>query len=142
MSRDSGLTDRLGIAPGPANGFTLDIIDCFERYAEAIDWAMLILNPNEPWPGHLVLPAARAHQVDVLTRVVDYGGIFWDDVKPGHTFKPGDHRTYRPAGWVEHGCATHGTNAPHRREITASPCSSSPPSGAFPNPPSAPSSPL
>jgi aryl-alcohol dehydrogenase-like predicted oxidoreductase len=39
----------------------------------------------------------------VLTRVVDYGGLFWGDVKPGHTFKPGDHRTYRPGEWVQHG---------------------------------------
>lgn len=103
-TRDSGLTDRLGIAPGPANGFTLDIIHCFERYAEAIDWAMIILSPHEPWPGHYVLPSARRHGVEILTRVVDHGGIFWDDVKPGHFFKPGDHRTYRPQGWVEHGC--------------------------------------
>ena len=103
--RDSGMTTRLGIAPGPANGFTLDIIDCFERYGEAIDWAMIILSPHEPWPGQHVLPAARAQGVDILCRVVDHGGIFWDDVKPGHIFRPGDHRSYRPAGWVEHGCA-------------------------------------
>jgi len=24
-------------------------------------------------------------------------------VKPGHFFRDGDHRTYRPAGWIEHG---------------------------------------
>ena len=29
--KTEGLTDRLGIAPGPANGFTLDMIECFER---------------------------------------------------------------------------------------------------------------
>ena len=29
-----GLTDRLGIAPGPANGFTLDMIQCFEKFGE------------------------------------------------------------------------------------------------------------
>src|SRR3984885_3063569 len=34
--RDAGLTRRLGVAPGPANGFTLDLIDCFERFAELI----------------------------------------------------------------------------------------------------------
>ena len=47
------------MAPGPANGFTLDVIACLERYGELIDWAMLILNPFEPWPGEL-LPAAAA----------------------------------------------------------------------------------
>src|SRR6476659_2461852 len=26
--RDEGLADALGVAPGPANGFTLDLIDC------------------------------------------------------------------------------------------------------------------
>jgi aryl-alcohol dehydrogenase-like predicted oxidoreductase len=101
--KDAGLTDRLGIAPGPANGFTLDILDCFERFGGLLDWAMIILNPLEPWPGHLCLPAAAKHNVKVITRVVDYGGLFHDDVKPGHTFRQQDHRVFRPAGWVEAG---------------------------------------
>jgi aryl-alcohol dehydrogenase-like predicted oxidoreductase len=100
--KTSGLADRLGIAPGPANGFTLDMIDCFERFEALMDWAMIILNPFEPWPGQHVLPAAKKHGVDILARVVDYGGIFHDDVKPNHKFRDGDHRAYRPAGWVEH----------------------------------------
>ena len=100
--KEEGLATRLGIAPGPANGFTLDLISCFERYGEAIDWAMLILNPLEPWPVGLSLPACEQHGVKVLTRVVDHGGVFHGDLKPGHEFKPGDHRAYRPAGWVEH----------------------------------------
>ena len=102
--KKQGLTKQLGIAPGPANGFTLDLVQCFETFFEVIDWAMIILNPMEPWPGQLALPAADQFGVNVLTRVVDYGGIFWDDVKPGHAFRPGDHRTYRAEGWVEHGC--------------------------------------
>jgi aryl-alcohol dehydrogenase-like predicted oxidoreductase len=101
--RDAGLTARLGIAPGPANGFTLDVIDCFERFGELIDWAMVILNPLEPWPAELCLEAARVHDVQVITRVVDYGGMFWDDVSPGHAFAAGDHRTFRPDGWVQAG---------------------------------------
>jgi aryl-alcohol dehydrogenase-like predicted oxidoreductase len=101
--RDEGLAKALGVAPGPANGFTLDLIGCFERYGEAIDWAMLILNPFEPWPGELALGAAAAHDVKVLTRVVDYGGLFHDDVLPGHAFDDHDHRGFRPAGWVEAG---------------------------------------
>jgi aryl-alcohol dehydrogenase-like predicted oxidoreductase len=102
-ARDAGLTRLLGLAPGPANGFTLDLIDCFERFSEQIDWAMVILNPLEPWPGELVLPAAEAHDVDVITRVVDYGGMFHDDVLPGHSFADFDHRKFRPEGWVEEG---------------------------------------
>ena len=101
--RDEGLTRMLGVAPGPANGFTLDLIGCFERYGEQIDWAMLILNPFEPWPGELALGAAARHDVKVITRVVDYGGLFHDDVLPGHAFPAGDHRGFRPAGWVENG---------------------------------------
>jgi aryl-alcohol dehydrogenase-like predicted oxidoreductase len=101
--RDAGLTRLLGVAPGPANGFTLDVIDCLERFGALIDWAMVILNPLEPWPGELVLPAARRYGIDVITRVVDYGGLFWDDVRPGHAFAPHDHRAFRPDGWVEAG---------------------------------------
>jgi aryl-alcohol dehydrogenase-like predicted oxidoreductase len=101
--RDEGLAEALGVAPGPANGFTLDLIGCFERYGESIDWAMLILNPFEPWPGELALPAAARHDVRVITRVVDYGGLFHDDVRPGRQLAEGDHRSFRPDGWIEAG---------------------------------------
>jgi aryl-alcohol dehydrogenase-like predicted oxidoreductase len=101
--REVGLTRGLGVAPGPANGFTLDLIDCIERYGELIDWAMIILNPLEPWPGELVLGAARANDVSLIARVVDYGGLFHDDVLPGHAFAAHDHRSFRPDGWVEAG---------------------------------------
>lgn len=102
--KQSGLTRQLGIAPGPANGFTLDLLAFFEKFGEQIDWTMLILNPLEPWPSNLLLPACEKMGIKVLTRVVDYGGVFHDDLGgPGHVFKPGDHRTYRPEGWVGHG---------------------------------------
>ena len=101
--RDQGLTRAIGVAPGPANGFTLDLIGCFERYGELIDWAMIILNPLEPWPGEMVLDAAARFEVSIVTRVVDYGGLFHDDLLPGHEFPRGDHRGFRPEGWVEAG---------------------------------------
>lgn len=101
--REAGLTRRLGVAPGPANGFTLDLIDCLERFGELIDWGMIILNPLEPWPGELVLGAAAKNDVRLIARVVDYGGLFHDDVLPGHDFAPYDHRKFRPDGWVEAG---------------------------------------
>jgi aryl-alcohol dehydrogenase-like predicted oxidoreductase len=101
--RGEGLTARIGVAPGPANGFTLDIISCLECFGEAIDWAMIILNPFEPWPGELCLDAAAKHDVKVLTRVVDYGGIFWGDVRPGMEMAEHDHRKFRPEGWIEGG---------------------------------------
>ncbi len=101
--RDAGLTARIGVAPGPANGFTLDLIACLERFGERLDWAMIILNPLEPWPGELVLDAAERHAVKVITRVVDYGGLFWDDLRPGMELGRTDHRSFRPAGWIEAG---------------------------------------
>jgi aryl-alcohol dehydrogenase-like predicted oxidoreductase len=103
--RAAGLTARLGVAPGPAKGFTLDLIDCFERFGDRIDWAMVILNPLEPWPGELVLDAAERHDVKLITRVVDYGGLFHDDVLPGHPFPQWDHRRFRPDGWIDAGRA-------------------------------------
>jgi aryl-alcohol dehydrogenase-like predicted oxidoreductase len=102
-ARSAGLTRSLGVAPGPANGFTLDLIGCLERFGDRIDWAMVILNPLEPWPGELALDAAARSGVKVITRVVDYGGLFHDDLLPGHEFARGDHRGFRPAGWVERG---------------------------------------
>ncbi len=101
--RDAGLTRLIGVAPGPANGFTLDVIDCLERFGDVIDWAMIILNPLEPWPGELCLAAAAAIEVQVITRVVDYGGLFFDDLLPGQELLPQDHRSFRPAGWIEAG---------------------------------------
>jgi aryl-alcohol dehydrogenase-like predicted oxidoreductase len=101
--RDAGLAGAIGVAPGPANGFTLDVIRCFERFGDAIDWAMVILNPFEPWPGELCLDAAARHGVRVITRVVDYGGIFWDDVTPEIELPQGDHRSFRPEGWIAEG---------------------------------------
>jgi aryl-alcohol dehydrogenase-like predicted oxidoreductase len=103
--REAGLTRLLGVAPGPANGFTLDLIDCLERFGELIDWAMIIFGPLEPWPGELVLDAAATHDISLITRVVDYGGMFHDDVLPGHEFARYDHRRFRPEGWVEAGRA-------------------------------------
>ena len=101
--RDAGLADAVGVAPGPANGFTLDLIRCLERFGDRIDWAMVILNPLEPWPGELVLDAAQSAGVSVITRVVDYGGLFWGDLTPDTPMHEHDHRRFRPPGWIERG---------------------------------------
>ncbi|MCX7626499.1 MAG: chlorite dismutase family protein [Candidatus Sumerlaeaceae bacterium] len=98
---EAGLTRMLGIAPGPANGFTLDLLYAFERFHSLIDWVMLILNPLEPWPSRLVLPAAQKHEINVLARVVDHGGLFLDGLRPGDQLGRYDHRAFRPAGWIE-----------------------------------------
>jgi aryl-alcohol dehydrogenase-like predicted oxidoreductase len=103
--REAGLADAIGVAPGPANGFTLDLVGCFERFGERIDWAMIILNPFEPWPGELCLDAASQEGVRMIARVVDYGGLFWDDVTPETELPPGDHRSFRPEGWILQGRA-------------------------------------
>lgn len=93
----------VGVAPGPANGFSLDLIRLYERFAGMIDWSMIILSPMEPWPGAMSLGAAEKAGVKVMTRVVDFGGVFFDDVKPNHVFGERDHRAFRPGGWVEEG---------------------------------------
>ncbi len=101
--REDGLAGAIGVAPGPANGFTLDLISCLERFGDRIDWAMVILNPFEPWPGELCLAAAERQGVKVITRVVDYGGLFWGDLESGMELPKGDHRAFRPEGWIEAG---------------------------------------
>ena len=78
---------RSGSPPARPTASRSTLIGCFERYGELIDWAMLILNPFEPWPGELALAAAARHDVRVITRVVDYGGLFHDDVLPGHELR-------------------------------------------------------
>src|SRR5258708_28123872 len=74
--REAGLTRLLGVAPGPANGFTLDLIGCLERFGDLIDWAMIILSPMEPWPGELPLAAAARTGTNVTTPRVAYGRLF------------------------------------------------------------------
>ena len=119
--REAGLTAQIGVAPGPANGFTLDLIACLERFGERIDWAMIILNPFEPWPGELCLEAAQRHGVKVITRVVDYGGLFWGDLRPGMELARGDHRAFRPEGWIETGLERFERTAPIRERTGLSP---------------------
>ena len=112
--KDADLTRRIGVAPGPANGFTLDLIDCFERFGDRIDWAMVILNPLEPWPGELCLDAAASRDINVITRVVDYGGLFFDDLLPDTQLGPHDHRSFRPAGLDRGRAGTLRAHAPDR----------------------------
>jgi aryl-alcohol dehydrogenase-like predicted oxidoreductase len=101
--RDEGIAGAIGVAPGPANGFVLDLIDCLDRFGDRIDWAMTILGPLEPWPGELVLPAAVEARVNVITRVVDYGGLLWGGLESSDGLGQRDHRSFRPAGWIERG---------------------------------------
>jgi aryl-alcohol dehydrogenase-like predicted oxidoreductase len=35
--------------------------------------------------------------------VVDYGGLFWGDLRPGMELAKHDHRSFRPEGWIEAG---------------------------------------
>lgn len=103
--RDEGLAGRIGVAPGPANGFTLDLIGCFERFGDRIDWAMVILSPFEPWPSRLLLPAMHTHRIRAIARVVDFGGVFHGDVPDEGDLPERDHRAFRPSGWVDEGRA-------------------------------------
>ena len=127
-----GLTDMIGVAPGPANGFTLDLLDCFDRFGDTIDWAMIILNPFEPWPGSYVLDAAAEKDIKVLTRVVDYGGLFWDILRPGAEL--GQDRPSRlPSGRLDRGRGGEARpDPPDRRPSRPDPACSSPASGTSP----------
>ena len=98
--REAGLCRRLGIAPGPDNGFVLDQIACLERFGEEIEWAMLILNPFEPWPVEQVLPAMAGRGAGDHPGRRPRGRLLGRR-RPGHAFPRGDHRTFRPPGWVE-----------------------------------------
>ena len=55
--REAGLTRRLGVAPGPANGFTLDLIDCLERFARADR-----LGDDHPQPARALARRAGARR--------------------------------------------------------------------------------
>ena len=50
-----------------------------------------------------VLGAAAQADVKLITRVVDYGGLFFDDLLPDQQLARGDHRGFRPDGWIEAG---------------------------------------
>ncbi len=101
--KKEGIVKQVGIAPGPANGFSLDLIGAFEDFESSIDWAMIIMNPFEPWPGNFALEPAKKHNVKLLIRVVDYGGLFHESIKPGVQLPRMDHRSFRPKGWIEAG---------------------------------------
>src|SRR5665811_2336078 len=58
---------------------------------------------RDSWPGELCLEALERNGVKAITRVVDYGGIFWGDLRPGAELAEGDHRAFRPEGWIEAG---------------------------------------
>ena len=134
--RDAGLTRRLGVAPGPANGFTLDLLDCFERFGALIDWAMVILNPLEPWPGELVLDAAAPPR-----RAADHARRRLRRAVPRRRAaratrsRSYDHRGFRPDGWVERGRAQARARCARSPSATGSRCSSSPASGTSRTPP-------
>jgi len=39
----------------------------------------------------------------VITRVVDYGGLLWGGLRSAEDLGERDHRSFRPAGWIEAG---------------------------------------
>ena len=67
--KEAGLTKQLGLAPGPANGFTLDMLVCMEKFADTTDWAAVVMKPLGPWPGASVLEAAEGWRVGRVQRV-------------------------------------------------------------------------
>ena len=100
--REAGLASAIGVAPGPANGFTLDMLDCFERFGDRIDWAMIILNPLEPWPGELVLDAAAAARRSASSPGSSTTAGSSGATSPTSTpSRPTTTGASGPAGWIE-----------------------------------------
>lgn len=64
----AGQTDSLGIAPGPTNGYLLDLLYAFDHFGEHIDWAMVVLGALEAWPNEMCLDAAKAANVGIIAR--------------------------------------------------------------------------
>jgi len=66
--RDQGLVRSIGIAPGPNNGYVLDLLQWLDRFGERADLAMIVFSPIEPWPGELVLERAAEQGIRILAR--------------------------------------------------------------------------
>ena len=111
------------------------MIGCFERFGALIDWAMLILGPLEPWPGELALGAAAAAGVSVLARVVDYGGLFHDDVSAGARVPRRRPPLVPPRGLGRGGPRADRARCARSRALTGSRCCSSRASGISPTTP-------
>ena len=70
------------------------------------------LGDGDPQPARAVARRAGARRppsataCELITRVVDYGGLFHDDVLPGHPFpRVGPPHASGPQGWVEAGAS-------------------------------------
>ena len=66
--KDLGMVKAVGIAPGPANGYSIDLLHCFDQFGDILDWAMVVYNPLESWPGELVLKAAEERGIQLIAR--------------------------------------------------------------------------
>jgi hypothetical protein len=94
--RGAGLR-AAGVAPGPANGFTLGVIDCPGRLALLIDWAMVIRRPAQPWPGTRPTPRRAADRRHPARGV--HCGALLGRRAPTAAFAEHDHRAFGPDGW-------------------------------------------
>ncbi|MFT5465305.1 MAG: aryl-alcohol dehydrogenase-like predicted oxidoreductase [Verrucomicrobiales bacterium] len=67
-AKAAGLTASIGIAPGPANGYTLDLLHAFDRFGDRIDWAMVVFGALESWPNELCFAPAKAANIGIIAR--------------------------------------------------------------------------
>ncbi len=67
-AKAEGKAKAVGIAPGPSNGYALDLLLALDRFGEVIDWASIVYHVLEPWPGEHVLAAAQAAGVRLIAR--------------------------------------------------------------------------
>ena len=128
--RDEGLADAIGVAPGPANGFTLDVIACLERFGDADR-----LGDADPEPVRAVAGPARAARRS--RHDVQRAGPRRRLRRPlprrrcptSRCSAEPDHRAFRPAGWVAARPRAARPGAARSPSATASPRCSSPASG-------------
>ena len=131
--REAGLCNAIGVAPGPANGFTLDVIGCLERFGDLIDWAMLILNPLEPWPGGWRCRPASATACACWRAWSTTAGCSTTTCPTrARSARPTIAATARPAGSRRGGRAS--TSCARSPTATASRCCSCRPPGRSPSP--------
>ena len=96
--------ERSASRPGPANGFTLDVIDCFERFGDAHR-----LGDGHPQPDGAVARRARARRRRAPRRRRHRPrrrlrrAVLGRRASPATTFAERDHRLFRPQGWIEAG---------------------------------------
>lgn len=99
--RDEGKIRHYGVALGPAIGWRDEGLRAISTRDVAS--VQTVYNLLEQDPGRDLIAAAAEHGVGVMARVPTSSGLLDDNLTPGTTFGPGDHRRHRPREWLVEG---------------------------------------